>query len=76
MCNDIFELHTDASGKGVRAVLNVHRQNEELPVAFYSGAEVRYAATKLEALPVVEAVKMFLSIPLRERLRLSLITNR
>ena len=63
MCNDTFEVHTDASGKGVGAVLNVCRQNEELPVAFYSrqlrGAEVRYAATELEALAVVEAVKHF-----------------
>ena len=63
MCNDTFELHTDTSSKGVGAVLNICRQNEELPVAFYScqlrGAEVRYAETELEALAVVEAVKHF-----------------
>ena len=47
---DQFEVHTDASGVGVGAVLNVIRGKEELPVAFYSwqlrGPEKRYSATE------------------------------
>ena len=32
---DVFELHTDASGLGIGSVLNVIRNSEVLPVAFY-----------------------------------------
>ncbi len=62
--SDVFVLHTDASGRGVGAVLNIIRDDREVPVAFYSkqlrGAEVRYSATELEALAVVKAVTHFL----------------
>ncbi len=62
--SDVFVLHTDVSGRGVGAVLNIIRDDREVPVAFYSkqlrGAEVRYSATELEALAVVKAVTHFL----------------
>ena len=64
LASDRFLLHTDASGLGVGCVLNVCRDGEILPAAFYShqlqGAEVRYSATELEALTVVESIKHFL----------------
>ena len=48
---------------GVGAVLNVIRQGEEHPVAFYlrqlKGPEQRYSATELEALVVVSATEHF-----------------
>ena len=60
----LYMLHTDVSGRGVGGVLNVLRDGEELPVAYYSrqlkGAEVRYSATELEALAVVSAIEHFL----------------
>ena len=64
LASDQFLLHTDASGLGVGCVLNVCRDGEILPASFYSrqlrGAEVRYSATKLDALAVVESIKHFL----------------
>ena len=61
--SDTFQLHTDASGVGVGAVLNVIREGEEHPVAFYSrqlkGPERRHSATELEALAVVSATEHF-----------------
>ena len=61
--HDKFILHTDASGRGIGSVLNVFRDGEALPVAFYSrqlrGAETRYSATELEALAVVSSVQHF-----------------
>ena len=61
--SDVFCLHTDASGLGVGATLNVIRRGEELPVAFYSrqlqGAQKRYAATELECLAVYQSVLHF-----------------
>ena len=64
LASDQFLLHTDASGLGVGCVLNVCRDGEILPAAFYSrqlrGAEVRYSTTKLEVLVVVESIKHFL----------------
>ncbi len=58
---DCFRVQTDASYLGLGAVLNVIRDNEELPIGFFSrqlrGAEKRYSATELEALGVVEALK-------------------
>ena len=60
---DCFTLHSDASGSGVGATLNVMRKGVELPVAFYSkqlqGAEKRYSATELEGLAVFKAVNFF-----------------
>ena len=34
--SDSFLLQTDASGKGIAAVLSVCRDGEEMPIAFYS----------------------------------------
>ena len=60
---DIFLLQTDASIRGLGAVLTVVRDGAEIPVAFYSRrllpAETRYSATELEGLAVVAAVEHF-----------------
>ena len=60
---DTFTLHTDASGHGIGACLHVIRDEEELPVAFYSrqlqNAEKRYSITELETLAIVAAIKHF-----------------
>ena len=60
---DEFLLQTDASGVGLGAVLNVIRNQEELPVAFYSRKllprERCYAATELEGLAVVDSIIHF-----------------
>ena len=61
--SDSYSLHTDASGCGVGACLHVHREGEELPVAFFSrqlqGAEKNYSITELETLAIVSALKHF-----------------
>ena len=48
--SDSFLLQTDASGKGIAAVLSVCRDGEEMAIAFYSKkqspAESRYSATE------------------------------
>ena len=60
---DIFSLHTDASGCGIGATLNVIRNGEELPVGYYSkqlqGAQKHYSATELEGLAIFKAVFYF-----------------
>ena len=60
---DNFIIQTDASGRGVGAVLSVIREGQELPVAYFSRKlkprEMRYSATELEGLAVVNAVKHF-----------------
>ena len=60
---DYFTLHTDASGAGIGATLNVQRDGKELPVAYYSkqlqGAQKNYSATELEALAILKAVFFF-----------------
>ena len=60
---DMFTLHTDASGLGVGATLNVVRDGKEEAVAFYSrqlqGAQHRYSATELECLAVYAAINHF-----------------
>lgn len=60
---DMYVLECDASGTGVGAVLSVKREEEVLPVAFFSrqlrGAQARYSAQELECLAVVEAVQHF-----------------
>ena len=54
---DKFVLHTDASGQGLGAVLNVKRGDDILPVAYYSkqlrGPELNYSITELETLAIV-----------------------
>ena len=60
---DILSIVCDASGKGVGGVLQVKRDGDWLPSAYYSrqlrGPEHRYSATELEALALVEMVKHF-----------------
>ena len=60
---DYFSLHTDASGLGIGATLNVMREGVEKPVAFFSrqlqGAERRYSATELEGLAVFKSIHFF-----------------
>ncbi len=61
--DDHYLLQTDASCDGIGSCLSVCRNEQELPVAFYSrqlrAAETRYSATELECLAVVESVKHF-----------------
>ena len=60
---DSFSLVMDASGPGIGGVLQVRRDGEWAPAAYFSrqlkGPEQRYSATKIEALAVVETVKHF-----------------
>ena len=57
-------MHTDASRSGLGAVLNVRRNGEDLPVAFFSRqlrpAERNYSVTELEALGAVAAIDHWL----------------
>ena len=61
--NDVFSLHTDASGAGLGATLNVIRDGVEVPVAFYGkqlqGAQRRYSASELECLAIFKAINHF-----------------
>ena len=60
---DSFVLHTDASGRGIGATLNVVRDGRKMPVAYFSkqlqGAQHRYSATELEGLAVFKAIHFF-----------------
>ena len=60
---DNFVLHTDASGRGIGATLNVVRDGQKMPVAYFSkqlqGAQHRYSATELEGLAVFKAIHFF-----------------
>ena len=60
---DEFTLHTDASGAGIGATLNVMREGRERPVAYYSkqlqGAQHFYSATELEGLAIFKSVHYF-----------------
>jgi len=60
---DVLSLVTDASGKGLGAVLQVQRDGEWKAAAFYSrqtrGPERRYFASELEVLAAVEAIRQF-----------------
>jgi len=64
--SDSYSLHTDASGRGIGAVLSVERDGVETPTAYFSrqlrGAELRYSVTEWEALAVVAAVDHFLPL--------------
>lgn len=60
---DVFTVHTDASGVGIGATLNVVREGKTLPVAYFAkqlqGAQKRYSATELEGLAVLKAIHHF-----------------
>ena len=60
---DCFRLHSDASGLGVGATLNVVRDGADMPVAFYSkqlqGAQRFYSATELELLAIFLSIQHF-----------------
>ncbi len=62
-CDDTFSLECDASACGIGSVLYVHRNDEKLPVAFFSrqlrGAQTRYSAQELEGLALVESIRHF-----------------
>ena len=61
--SDTYTLHTDASGHGVGACLHVIRDQQELPVAFYSrqlqGAEKNHSIMELETLAIISSLKHF-----------------
>ena len=63
LSGDKFSIVTDASGKGIGGVLQVHREGDWQPAAFFSrqlrGAEQHYSATELEALALAETVGHF-----------------
>ena len=60
---DVFVLHTDASGAGIGATLNVVREGVEKPAAYFSrqlqGAQKNYSATELEGLAIFKSVHFF-----------------
>ena len=60
---DCFSLHTDASGLGIGATLNVIREGVEKPVAYFSrqlqGAQKHYSVTELEGLAIFKAIHFF-----------------
>ena len=60
---DIVSIVSDASGRGIGGVLQVKREEEWWPAAYFSrqlrGAEHRYSATELEALALTETIKHF-----------------
>ena len=60
---DCFVLHSDASGAGIGATLNVVRGGIEKAVAYFSrqlqGAQKRYSATELEGLAIFKSVHFF-----------------
>ena len=63
MQEEEFILHTDASGAGIGATLNVIRGGVVRPVAYFSkqlqGAQHHYSATELEGLAVFRAIHFF-----------------
>ena len=62
-CDDVFTLVTDASSRGIGSVLCVTRDKCDMPVAFHSrqlrDREIRYSASEMEGLAVVEAIRHF-----------------
>ena len=61
--SDELSIVCDASGRGLGGVLQVLRDGEWTPSAYFSrqlrGAETRYSATELEALALIETVRHF-----------------
>ncbi len=60
---DVFVMYTDASAVAIGGCLHVVRDEEELPIAFYSrvlkGPEVQYSTSEREALAVVCSLAHF-----------------
>ena len=60
---DVLSVVSDASGRGVGGILQVQRDGEWTPAAYFSrqlrGAECRYSTTELEALALVETMRHF-----------------
>ena len=58
-----YVLHTDASGRGLGAVLSQEMNGLDQPIAYFSrkllDRETRYTVTELECLAIVEAVRHF-----------------
>ena len=63
LLHDELSIVSDASGRGIGGVLQVKREDEWRPSAYYSrqlwGAEHRYSATELEALALIETIRHF-----------------
>ncbi len=61
--SDVFVVKSDASATVIGAVLSVRRNDELLPVAFFSrqlkGAQCRYSAQELEGLALYESIRHF-----------------
>ena len=61
--DDVVSIVSDASGRGIGGVLQVRRDGEWWPAAYFSrqlrGAEHRYSATELEALALTETIRHF-----------------
>ena len=60
---DKLSIVSDASGRGIGGVLQVQRDGEWCPAAYFSrqlrGAEHRYSATELKALALTETIRHF-----------------
>ena len=60
---DTISIVSDASGRGIGGVLQVQREGEWCPAAYFSrqlrGAEHRHSATELEALALTETIRHF-----------------
>ncbi len=61
--SDRFILYTNASSVGVGVCLHADREDEEVPISFYSrqlcGAEKNYSVIELESLAIVSAIKHY-----------------
>ena len=59
----MLSIVSDASGRGIGGILQVRREGEWWPAAYYSrqlrGVEHRYSATELEALALTETIRHF-----------------
>ena len=67
LLEDVFSLHTDASGDGIGAILNMVRDEGELPVSLYSrqlpGAEANDSVMELETIASYPQLETIASYP-------------